>query len=76
MEDEVKSPWAWVLLGCAMGIVFSVICFFCVIKQNDDIQIQIKELTEKVQEHDEIMKAYEFFNWQYSLKMDTEDLEK
>lgn len=49
---------------------------FSVIEQNNELKKEIAELSVKVERHDEIMSAYEFFNWQYTLKMNTEDLEK
>ncbi len=70
------NEWCWVILGCAMGVVFSTIAFFCIIQQNDNLQKEVAELREMVERHEEIMSAYEFFNWQYTLKMETEDLEK
>lgn len=73
------NEWGWVLIGCALGIMLSVVCFFCMIKQRDDLQIQVKELTEMINEHEEIMRTYEFFNktWErlYN-KENQEDFEK
>ena len=37
------NEWAWILLGCALGVTFSTIGFFCIIKQNDDLQRQVIE---------------------------------
>ena len=64
MEDNF---WVGVVIGCAMGILFSVICFFCIIKQNDNIEAQVKYLTEIVQDHERVMRAYEFYNWKMEM---------
>ena len=64
--------WVGVIVGCVMGIVMSLITVFCIIKQNNSIEAQVKELTELVTDHERIMRAYEFYNWQYSLKMEEE----
>lgn len=65
MEDNF---WVGVVVGCAMGILFSVICFFCIIKQNDSIEAQVKYLTEIVQDHERVMRAYEFYNWKMEMQ--------
>ena len=70
------NEWYWVILGAALGIMLSLIGLFCIIKQNDNLEAQVAELREEVEEHEQIMRAYEFYNWQASLKMNTEDLEK
>lgn len=54
------NEWAWILLGCALGVTFSTIGFFCIIKQNDDLQRQVIELTEKVENYERIMN---YFGW-------------
>lgn len=70
------NEWCLIILGCAMGVVFSTIAFFCIIQQNDNLQKEVAQLREEVAEHEKIMRAYEWFNWNATLKMDTEDLEK
>lgn len=70
-----NNYWVGVVLGCTLGIILSLVGLFCIIKQNDDIQEQVLELRAKVAEHEKIMRAYEWYNWQASLKMDTKDLE-
>lgn len=65
--------------------IHCVVWFFClltilvqfyVIDRLHGLNRQIEDVSEKVAEHDEIMRAYEFYNWAATLKMDTEDLEK
>ena len=51
----------WVILGCTLGIILSLVGLFCIIKQNDDIQEQVLELRAKVAEHEEVIRQYEFY---------------
>lgn len=67
-SKEEDNFWVGVIIGCAMGILFSVVCFFCIIKQNDNLEVQVKHLTEMVQDHERIMRAYEFFNWKMEMQ--------
>ena len=71
--------WVGVIVGCIMGIILSVICFLCVVKQNENLTAQVILLREEVAEHEEIMRTYKFFNktWErlYN-KENQEDFEK
>lgn len=68
--------WAGVISGmCAASVLFLVL-MFVVIEQNNALKKDVAVLRAKVEKHDEIMQAYAFYNWNATLKMDTEDLEK
>ena len=57
------NEWCWIILGCAMGIVFCTISFFCIIQQNDNLQKEVAQLREEVAGHEEVIKQYEFYVW-------------
>lgn len=67
--------WVGVIVGCTLGIILSVICFLCVVKQNENLTAQVIELRKEVADHERIMRQYEWFNWNATLKMDISDLE-
>lgn len=68
--------WIGVLTGmCAASILFMCVTFM-ILEQNNKIRSElssnhneISSLSEKVQAHDEIMSAYAFYNWQFTLPM-------
>ena len=64
--------WWGIIIGCACAATLFMILMFSDVEQNKALQAQVKELTEKVEEHEKIMRAYEFYNWQYSLKMEND----
>ena len=64
--------WWGIIIGCACAATLFMILMFSDVEQNKALQAQVKELTEKVEEHEKIMWAYEFYNWQYSLKMEND----
>ena len=67
--------WVGVIAGCACSTILFTILMFSVIEQNKVLQSQVKELSEKVDEHEKIMRAYEFYNW-HNMKMFDEKEEK
>lgn len=60
------SYWGGVICGCSVSAVLFIVLMFTVIEQNNGLKRQVSELKEMVQEHEKIMRAYEFYNWQYS----------
>lgn len=58
--------WGGVICGCCVSAVLFAVLMFTVIEQNNGLKRQVSELKEMVQEHEKIMRAYEFYNWQYS----------
>ena len=71
----MNSFWVGVIAGCACSTVLFTVLSFTTVEQNKALQAQVKELTGKVEEHEKIMRCYEWFNWNATLKMDTSDLE-
>ena len=72
----MNSFWVGVIVGCACSTVLFTVLSFTTVEQNKVLQAQVKELTEKVEEHEKIMRCYEYYNWQFdkrfaeSLKME------
>ena len=55
--------WVGVIAGCACSTILFTTLMFSVIEQNEALRAQVEELSEKVDEHEKIMRAYEFYNW-------------
>ena len=70
------NEWCWIILGCAMGIVFSTIAFFCIIQQNDNLQKEVAELREEVAGHEEGIRQYEFYVWHNMKFFEEKETEK
>ena len=60
--------WGGVICGACASTLLFIVLMFSVIAQNNDLKAQIKNLEAKVDKHEEIMKAYEFFNWKMSFQ--------
>lgn len=60
--------WGGVICGCCASTVLFTVLMFTTIKQNNDLKVQVSELKEMVQEHEKIMRAYEFYNWKMSFQ--------
>lgn len=66
--------WVGTIIGACAAVVFFTVLQLVTVEQNTRLRQEVRELKEMVSEHEEIMRNYEFYNWQYSLKMETEDL--
>ncbi len=62
--------WGGVICGCCAAAILFCAMMFSVIAQNNDLKQQIRELNAKVENHEAIMRAYEFYNWKMSFKDD------
>lgn len=62
--------WVGVMIGCCTSVILFGCLTFGLVEQNvrlrTEIKAEVKELSEKVAEHDEIMQAYAFYNWKMS----------
>lgn len=70
----MSDYWVGVIIGACCGVAFFTVLQLVTVEQNTRLRQEVMELKEMVSEHEEIMRNYEFYNWQYSLKMETEDL--
>lgn len=68
--------WSGVICGVCAASLFFVVMMFVSIEQTNGLREEVAQLKEQVADHEKIMKCYEFYNWQYTLKMDTKDLEE
>ena len=73
----MSNYWVGVVIGTCVSAILFIVIMLTVIEQNNclktEIRAEVMELSEKVAEHDEIMQAYAFYNWQYSLQMREEE---
>lgn len=77
MKDNWVGAIMSLLFVCNFMVIIILVCSLVQLKKDyDGIFKMCQEATEKVEEHEKIMKAYQFFNWKYSLQMDTSDLEE
>lgn len=60
--------WGGVICGCCASAILFCVMMFSVIAQNNELKQQIKELNAKVENHEAIMRAYEFYNWKMSFQ--------
>ena len=60
--------WVGVVSGMCASVILFICLMFSVIAQNNDLKAQIKNLEVKVDKHEEIMRAYEFYNWKMSFQ--------
>lgn len=66
----MKDNWVGAIFSVLLVLMLIIIVVqSCIIIQLKTDYDKIKQVEEKVNEHDKIMKAYEFYNWHYSLKM-------
>lgn len=66
----MNTFWAGTIIGACCSTLLFTVLMFTTVEQNNRLRQEIKELSVKVEEHEKIMRAYEFYNWQYSLKME------
>lgn len=60
--------WGGVICGCCASAILFCVMMFSVIAQNNELKQQIEKLNAKVENHEAIMRAYEFYNWKMSFK--------
>ena len=60
--------WGGVICGCCASAILFCVMMFTVIAQNNDLKQRVIELNAKVENHEAIMRAYEFYNWKMSFK--------
>ena len=77
MTVDNSGYWAGVFTGMVCSVIFLIVC--CFILNNkmrlyeaalQKLNQNQEELVKMYAEHEKIMKTYEFYNWQYSLKME------
>lgn len=74
MKDNWVGAIVSFLLVAFFVVVVVVVCMLIGLKADYDKIVTMYEETErKVENHERIMKAYEFYNWHYSLKMFEEE---
>lgn len=71
----MNNYWAGVICGCCAASLFFVVMMFVSVEQTNKLREEVTQLREEVADHERIMKAYEFYNWQYTLKMEKEGIE-
>jgi hypothetical protein len=64
--------WGGVICGCCVASLFFVVMMFVQVEQTNRLREEVVQLREEVADHERIMRAYEFYNWQYTLKMEKE----
>ena len=64
--------WVGVICGCCVASLFFVMMMFVSVEQTNRLRAEVAQLREEVTDHERIMRAYEFYNWQYTLKMEKE----
>lgn len=65
--------WTGVIVGGLIGTVFSLIALISYVDRVNNLTAEVEKLRVEVADHERIMKAYEFYNWQYTLKMEKEE---
>lgn len=68
----MNNYWVGVICGCCAASLFFVVMMFVNIEQTNKLRVEVAQLREEVADHERIMRAYEFYNWQYTLKMEKE----
>ena len=71
----MNNYWVGVITGSCVAAGLFAVLMFSVVGQNAELKERVAELDAKVGKHEEIMRAYEFYNWHYSLQMKEEDKE-
>ncbi len=71
----MNNYWVGVIVGCSIGAIFSLVALISYVDRVNNLTEQVKELNEKVEKHDEIMKQYEFYVW-HNMKFFEEKEEK
>lgn len=64
--------WSGVIVGGLIGTVFSLIALISYVDRVNNLTVEVEKLRVEVADHERIMRAYEFYNWQYTLKMEKE----
>ena len=59
----MSNFWVGVVVGACTATVLFIVLQFVTVKQNDRLRQEIAELSEKVSQHEETIKIYEFYNW-------------
>lgn len=65
--------WTGVIVGGLIGTIFSLIALISYVDRVNNLTAEVEKLRVEVADHERIMKAYEFYNWQYTLKMEKEE---
>jgi hypothetical protein len=55
--------WGGVICGCCVATILFTVMMFTVIEQNQRLRIEVAQLKEKVEDHEEVIKQYEFYVW-------------
>ena len=73
--EKMNNYWVGVIVGGLIGTVFSLIALISYVDRINNLTTEVEKLRVEVADHERIMSAYEFYNWNATLKMYTEDLE-
>ena len=71
--------WVGVFVGFMCSLLLMAVVCIGVTNRMSQYEVALEQLSKKEEElkkmyaeHEKIMRAYEFYNWQYSLKMEKE----
>lgn len=72
--------WAGVFVGFMCSLLLMAVVCIGVTNRMSQYEVALEQLSRNEDElkslyteHEKIMRAYEFYNWQYSLKMEKEE---
>ena len=65
--------WTGVIVGGLIGTIFSLIALISYVDRVNNLTAEVEKLRVEVADHERVMRAYEFYNWQYTLKMEKEE---
>ena len=68
--------WVGVISGMCAASIFFTCMMFMQIEDTNKLRAEVKELREKVEEHEAIMTKYEFYVWHNMKFFDENELEK
>ena len=59
----MNNYWVGVISGISAASILFACMMFVQVEQTNKLRAEVKELREKVSEHDDVVESYKFYNW-------------